>query len=547
MSLLRRKRAAPPLLAPIATQSMAARPLPAGANVNRNRAGARVDSAAWLRAILTAPVYDIARRTPLEPAPRLSARLGASVLLKREDLQPVFSFKLRGAYACLAQLDAAERARGVLAVSAGNHAQGVALGARELGIDAVIVMPATTPQIKISAVEALGARIVLHGDSYDDAAAHGRVLCEREGRSLIHPYDDDAVIAGQGTVAMELLAQHRGRLDAVFIPVGGGGLCAGMAVYLKTLDPGIRVIAVEPDDAACLAAAMRAGAPVRLDQIGLFVDGCAVREIGARPFELLREYVDEVITVDADAVCAAIRDVFEDTRSIVEPAGALAVAGMKRWAGENSAAGRHLAAVLSGANMNFDRLAHVAERAAVGEQNEAIFGVTIPERPGSFLAFCRSIGRRAITEFNYRWQGGTAAQVYLAVKLKGGNAERFAIRQSLTESGYACLDYTEDEVARLHVRHLVGGAAPGLGRERLFRFEFPERPGALLQFLETLGTRWNISLFHYRNHGAAYGRVLAGFEVGFEHDAAFEADLARLGFWHCEESTNPALRQFLRA
>jgi threonine dehydratase len=505
----------------------------------------RVDPAAWLRAILTAPVYDIARRTPLDPAPRLSARLGAQVLLKREDLQPVFSFKLRGAYSRLARLTAEERTRGVLAVSAGNHAQGVALGAQRLGIDAVIVMPATTPRIKIAAVEALGAHIVLHGDSYDDAATHGRALCAAQGRSLIHPYDDDAVIAGQGTVAMELLAQHAGRLDAVFIPVGGGGLCAGMAVYLKALDPTIRVVAVEPDDAACLAAALAVDAPVSLEQIGLFVDGCAVREIGTRPFALLREFVDEVVTVDADQVCAAIRDVFEETRSIVEPAGALAVAGMKRWAIGQSREGLTLAAVLSGANMNFDRLGHVAERAAIGEQHEALFGVTIPERPGSFLAFCRSLGRRAITEFNYRWHGTHGAQVYVGVQLKGGNAERIAIRQALERDGHACTDYTENEVARLHVRHLVGGPAPALGRERLFRFEFPERPGALLQFLETLGTRWNISLFHYRNHGAANGRVLAGFEVAHADDACFEADLARLGFWHCEETANPALRQFV--
>jgi threonine dehydratase len=504
-----------------------------------------IDQAAWLRAILTAPVYDVARRTPLEAAPRLSARVGAQVLLKREDLQPVFSFKLRGAYARLAQLGPAERTRGVLAVSAGNHAQGVALGARRLGIDARIVMPATTPRIKIAAVESLGAQIVLHGDSYDEAAAHGRALCEREGRILIHPYDDDAVIAGQGTVALELLAQHAGRIDAVFIPVGGGGLCAGMAVYLKTLDPTIRVVAVEPDDAACLAAAMAAGQPVRLEQIGLFVDGCAVREIGGRPFALLREFVDEVVTVDADAVCAAIRDVFEETRSIVEPAGALALAGLKRWTTTHDAHGRTLAAVLSGANMNFDRLAHVAERADIGEQHEALFGVTIPERPGSFLDFCRCIGRRAVTEFNYRWHGGEAAQVYVGVQLKGGNAERVAIRQALEQAGYACADYTENEVARLHVRHLVGGPAAGLGRERLLRFEFPERPGALLQFLETLGTRWNISLFHYRCHGAAYGRVLAGFEVATGHDAAFEADLQRLGFWHVDESDNQALRQFV--
>jgi threonine dehydratase len=503
------------------------------------------DRAAWLRAILTAPVYDVCKRTPLDPAPRLSQRLGAQVWLKREDLQPVFSFKLRGAYNRLAQLTPAERARGVLAVSAGNHAQGVALGARRLGIDATIAMPATTPRIKIEAVEAFGARIVLHGDSYDEAAAHGLALAHAEGRTVVHPYDDDAVIAGQGTVAMELLAQQSAPLDAIFVPVGGGGLCAGMAVYLKTLDPRIRVIAVEPDDAACLAAALRAQRPVRLEQIGLFVDGCAVRQIGARPFALLRELVDDVVAVDADQVCAAIRDVFEDTRSVVEPAGALALAGLKHWTRGNDAAGMQLAAVLSGANINFDRLGHVAERAAVGEQHEALFGVTIPERPGSFLEFCRAIGRRAVTEFNYRWQGGAAAQVYVGVQLKSGNAERVAIRQALEQAGYACADYTENEVARLHVRHLVGGLARGLRRERHFRFEFPERPGALLQFLETLGTRWNITLFHYRNHGAAYGRVLAGFELDTAQDAGFEADLARLGFWHCEESTNPALNQFL--
>ena len=503
-----------------------------------------IDTGAWLRAILTAPVYDVARRTPLDAAPRLSARLANTVLLKREDLQPVFSFKIRGAYNRLAQLSAEERTRGVLAVSAGNHAQGVALGAKHLGLEAVIVMPATTPQIKIDAVQAHGALIVLHGDSYDDAAAHGRALAATQGRTLIHPYDDDAVIAGQGTVAMELMAQHQGRIDAVFIPVGGGGLAAGMAVYLKALDPAIRVIAVEPDDAACLAAALEHGAPARLGHVGIFVDGCAVRQIGDAPFALLREFVDEVITVDADQVCAAIRDVFEETRSIVEPAGALAVAGMKRWATEHGAEHKTLVGVLSGANMNFDRLGHVAERAAIGEQHEALFGVTIPERPGSFLDFCRCIGRRAITEFNYRYHAAQGAQVYVGVQLKGGGAERLAIRQSLEHDGYRVADYTENEVARLHVRHLVGGPSP-LGRERLFRFEFPERPGALLQFLETLGTHWNISLFHYRNHGAANGRVLAGFEIDSAQDGAFEADLERLGFWFCEETANPALRQFV--
>jgi threonine dehydratase len=508
-------------------------------------ADAGAEASRWLRAILTAPVYDVAKRTPLEAAPRLSARLDNTVWLKREDLQPVFSFKLRGAYNRLCQLSNEERRRGVLAVSAGNHAQGVALGARELGIDAVIVMPATTPQIKVTAVQALGAKAVLHGDSYDDAAAHGRALAANEGRTLIHPYDDPAVIAGQGTVAMELLAQHRGRIDAVFVPVGGGGLCAGMAAYIKALDPLIQVLAVEPADAACLQAAMQAGKPVRLDQVGLFVDGCAVREIGGHPFEVIRSRIDGVVTVDADQVCAAIRDVFEDTRSIVEPAGALALAGMKRWVAESGARGRELVAVLSGANMNFDRLGHVAERAEIGEQHEALFGVTIPERPGSFLDFCRAIGRRAVTEFNYRFHASKAAQVYVGVQLKGGIAERSAIRGALLEAGYACADYTENEVARLHVRHLVGGPARGLHRERLLRFEFPERPGALLHFLETLGTRWNITLFHYRNHGAAYGRVLAGFEVEAADDAAFAADLTRLGFWWVEETHNPALGQFL--
>jgi len=505
----------------------------------------RIDSAQWLRAILTAPVYDVAKRTPLDEAPRISQRIGNRVLLKREDLQPVFSFKLRGAYCRLAQLSTEERARGVLAISAGNHAQGVALGARELGIDAVIVMPATTPTIKIDAVRALDASIVLFGDSYDDAASHGRALAAEQGRTLIHPYDDPAVIAGQGTVAMELLAQRHGRIDAVFIPVGGGGLCAGMAVYLKALDPSIRVIAVEPDDAACLQAALVAGGPLRLPQIGLFVDGCAVREIGSETFPLLREFVDEVVTVDADQVCAAIRDVFEDTRSIVEPAGALALAGLKHWAGGKDASHQTLVAVLSGANMNFDRLGHIAERAEVGEQHEALFGVTIPEQPGSFLAFCRRIGRRAITEFNYRYHASQAAEVYVGIALKGGSAERVAIRQTLSDAGFTVADYTESEVARLHVRHLVGGPSPSLRRERLFRFEFPERPGALLQFLETLGTRWNISLFHYRNHGAAYGRVLAGFELDAADDGDFENDLARLGFWFAEETDNPALRQFV--
>ncbi len=501
------------------------------------------DDTAWLRAILTAPVYDIAERTPLDLAHRLSARLGNTVLLKREDEQPVFSFKLRGAYTRLSTLTAEERARGVLAVSAGNHAQGVALGARKLGLDAVIVMPATTPRIKSDTVELLGARAVLHGDSYDDAAAHGMALATAEGRTLIHPYDDPDVIAGQGTVALELMAQHQGKLDAVFIPVGGGGLAAGMATYIKALDPSVRVIAVEPDDAACLKAALLIGEPVRLDHVGIFVDGCAVRQVGALPFALLQGRIDEVITVDSDQVCAAIRDVFEDTRSIVEPAGALAVAGMKHWCAANPGNGRSFAAVLSGANMNFDRLAYVSDRAAVGEQHEALFGVTIPERRGAYLDLVRTIGQRAITEFNYRYHSAGAAQIYLGVALKGGGAERTALAEILREAGYPVADYTDSEVAHEHVRYLVGGPS-SLPRERLFRFEFPERPGALRHFLETLGSRWNISLFHYRNHGAADGRVLCGFEVAEADDEAFIADLTRLGYWHQEETRNPALVQF---
>jgi threonine dehydratase len=498
----------------------------------------------WLRAILTAPVYDVARRSPLEPAPRLSARLGNRIWLKREDLQPVFSFKLRGAYNRMRLLSAAERAAGVVAVSAGNHAQGVALAAQELGVDAVIVMPETTPRIKSAAVEALGARIVLHGDSFNDAAARGATIAAEQGRVMIPPFDDPAIVAGQGTVAMEMMAQHRGRIDAVFIPVGGGGLCAGMAVYLKALDPAIRVIAVEPDDAACFAAALAAGRPVPLDQVGLFVDGCAVRQVGDVTFALMRAHVDAVVTVGSDQVCAAIRDVFEETRGVVEPAGALALAGMKRWIAETGARDLELATVLSGANMNFDRLSYVAERAGIGDENEALFGVTIPERKGAFLAFCGALGRRSITEFNYRHRAAEAAQVYVGVQVSG-RVERLALREALAGAGYGVADFTGDEVARLHVRHMVGGPAADIARERLFRFEFPERPGALLQFLHALGTRWNITLFHYRNRAAAYGRVLAGFECGADDDAALDADIARLGFWCADESDNAALRQFL--
>ena len=501
--------------------------------------------AVWLRSILTAPVYDVARRTPLEHAPVLSKKFGNTIWLKREDLQPVFSFKLRGAYNRMKLLTREERARGVIAVSAGNHAQGVAFSAKELGLKATIVMPVTTPRIKISAVEAYGARIVLHGDSYNDAAARGMQIAQEEALTLIHPFDDAAVIAGQGTIAMELIAQHRGHIDAVFVPVGGGGLCAGMAVFLKALDPSIRVIAVEPDDAACLDAALKAGHPTALDHVGLFVDGCAVRQIGNLTFELLQGRVDGLVKVGVDEVCAAIRDVFEDTRSIVEPAGALALAGMKRWVKDTGTKNADLVTILSGANMNFDRLGHVTERAEIGQQLEALFGVTLAERPGSFLEFCRMIGRRSVTEFNYRYRVGEAAEIFVGVQLTGGDREYAEILESFREAGYQVADSTHNDVARSHVRHMVGGALPSGTRERRFRFEFPERPGALLHFLETLGARWNITLFHYRNRAAAYGRVLAGFAVAADKDRELDADLAQLGFWFAEETDNDAVKRFL--
>ena len=501
----------------------------------------------YLRAVLTSRVYEVAIESPLTEARRLSRRIGHRVLLKREDLQPVFSFKLRGAYNKMASLSQAERAAGVLAVSAGNHAQGVALAARELGCRATIVMPSTTPSIKVDAVAAFGAEIILEGDGYDAAAAVGKRIASERGLTFVHPYDDPAVIAGQGTVAMELLRQHPGRLDAVFIPVGGGGLAAGMAAYIKALRPEIRVIGVEPVDAACLDAALKAGAAVTLDQVGLFVDGVAVKRIGDHTFKVLRQHIDEMVLVGTDEICAAIKDVFDDTRVVLEPAGALALAGLKRYA-EGLAEPATLCAVASGANVNFDRLRHIAERAEIGEAHEAVLGVTIPEQPGSFLGFCRALGPRSVTEFNYRYAPGAAAQIYVGIALRRGAAERAELLGQLREAGYAVSDYTDNELAKLHVRHMVGGRAEVYGRERVYRFEFPERPGALLRFLEQMGTRWNITLFHYRSHGAAYGRVFAGIEVA---DAADESDLRAslgvLGYDCVDETDNPVVRQFLRA
>ncbi|MFP5382668.1 MAG: threonine ammonia-lyase, biosynthetic [Gammaproteobacteria bacterium] len=500
----------------------------------------------YIRRILEARVYDVAIESPLDVAPQLSRRLDNRVLLKREDLQPVFSFKLRGAYNKIVQLPDEARARGVITASAGNHAQGVALAAASLGIKAIIVMPQTTPEIKVSSVRNRGAKVVLHGDTFDEAYAHARVLEQEKGYAFVHPYDDPDVIAGQGTVAMEILRQHPDPIDAVFIPVGGGGLVAGMAAWIKFLRPETRVIGVEPEDAACLKAALAAKKRVVLPEVGLFADGVAVAQIGEETFRVARKYVDEVVTASTDEICAAIKDFFEDTRSVAEPAGALAIAGMKNWAAREKVTGRTLVAVASGANMNFDRLRYISERTEIGEKREAVLAVTIPERPGAFKAFCQALGKRNITEFNYRYSGSERADVFVGMTLaKPGDRE--ALLDVLRGKDYPVVDMTDNEVAKLHVRYMVGGHPPPSGKQELvFRFEFPERPGALMKFLDRLGQRWNISLFHYRNHGAAYGRVLAGFQVGPGDRRAVEQSLRELGYPFSDETDNPAYALFLR-
>ncbi len=499
----------------------------------------------YTKKILNARVYEVARETPLELAETLSLRLDNQLWLKREDLQPVFSFKLRGAYNKIARLDAEQQRKGVIAASAGNHAQGVALAARELGLKALIVMPKTTPDIKVQAVQRLGAEVVLHGNAYDDACGHAAELVARRGMTYIPPYDDPDVIAGQGTVAMEILRQHSTPIDAIFIPVGGGGLIAGMAAYVKALRPQTRIIGVEPDDAPCLYQALKAGERVVLDQVGIFADGVAVRQVGEEPFRIARETVDEVILVSTDEICAAIKDIFDDTRSIAEPAGALAVAGAKKYVTRDNIRGQQLVAIDSGANMNFDRLRHVAERAELGERREALLSVTIPERPGSFRAFCEMIGLRGITEFNYRYSDPRQAHIFVGVQMHGGEAEKDALIRELREADYSVLDLSDNEMAKLHIRHLVGGHSQGADNERLFRFQFPERPGALLRFLQHIGGRWNISLFHYRNHGAAYGRILCGIQVPPADSDDFQLFLDNLGYEHWEETDNPAYRLFL--
>ena len=493
-----------------------------------------------------AHVYEVAKKTPLEPAALLSERLKNQVLLKREDLQTVFSFKLRGAYNKISGLSEEQRKQGIIAASAGNHAQGVALAAQKLGIKALIVMPKTTPDIKVEAVANRGAEVVLHGNSYDDAYDHAQQLVAERNLVFIPPYDDPDVIAGQGTIAKEILEQHPEKIHAVFVPVGGGGLIAGMAAYLKHHKPDIKVIGVEADESPCLAEALRAGDRVVLDQVGIFADGVAVRQIGKEPFRVAQQCVDEVIVVTTDEICAAIKDIFDDTRTIAEPAGALAIAGIKRYAAMTGATKQTLVAIVSGANINFDRLRHVAERAELGEHREAIICVTIPEKPGSFRDFCHTIGNRGITEFNYRYADHAEAQVFVGVKLHHGDEEKNELISQLRSKDYKVVDLTNNEMAKIHIRYMVGGRTKLTIEERLFRFNFPERPGALLRFLNHIGGRWNISLFHYRNHGDAFGRVLVGIQVPPEDNEEFQGFLASLGYNYIEETESPAYQLFLR-
>jgi len=513
--------------------------------VSSSASAVDIGDADYLKRINTARVYDVAIESPLMRADQLSARIGNTLFLKREDMQPVHSFKLRGAYNKISQLTPEERERGVICASAGNHAQGVALSGRNMGIRTVIVMPRTTPEIKVRAVAGFGGEIVLHGDSYDEAATHAAELQARDGLVYVHPYDDPDVIAGQGTIGMEIVRQHPEEIHAVFVCVGGGGLLAGVAAYIKSVRPDIRVIGVEPEDAASMGAALAANDRVTLPEVGLFADGVAVKQAGKESFRLCRKHVDAMMTVNVDEICAAVRDIYEDTRALTEPAGALAVAGAKKDVAETGIENENLVAITSGANVNFDRLSYIAERAELGEQREALLAVTIPERPGSFRQFCTIIGDRSISEFNYRYADTQRAQVFCGVKLRNGPAERDALIADLEAGGYDVLDMSRNEMAKLHVRHMVGGRAKGAGNESLFRVEFPERPGALLKFLDSIGDRWNISLFHYRNHGHAYGLVLVGMQIEPEQQADCRAALDELGYDYAEESDNPAYQLFL--
>jgi threonine dehydratase len=498
----------------------------------------------YLKRILTAKVYDVADESPLEPAALLSARLDNRLLLKREDLQQVFSFKLRGAYNKMAHLDAGQLARGVIAASAGNHAQGVALAAQRIGCRSVIVMPITTPALKVDAVRSRGAEVVLHGDSYSDAYAHALGIQAARQLTFVHPFDDPDVIAGQGTIGMEILRQHQAPIHSIFVAIGGGGLISGVAAYVKQVRPEIRIIGVQTFDSDAMARSLEAGSRIELADVGLFADGTAVKQVGEETFRLCRKFVDEVIRVDTDAICAAIKDVFQDTRSILEPSGALAVAGAKAYVEREGLSDQTLVAIASGANMNFDRLRFVSERAEIGEQREAVFAVTIPEERGSFRRFCEMVGGRNVTEFNYRIADEREAHLFVGLQVQR-RSEAAVIAADFARAGFTAIDLTDDELAKLHLRHLVGGRSPLAHDERLFRFEFPERPGALMRFLSSMHPEWNISLFHYRNHGSDYARILVGIQVPLADNAAFDEFLRSLGYRYTDETTHPAYRLFL--
>ena len=498
----------------------------------------------YLERILNARVYDVAQESPLEYAPNLSTRLNNKLLLKREDMQSVFSFKLRGAYNKMTKLPADVLQRGVIAASAGNHAQGVALAAKHLGTTAIIVMPVTTPQVKIDAVQARGATVVLRGDTYDDAYAYAKQLCQQKGLTFIHPFDDPDVIAGQGTIGMEILRQYQQPIHAIFVAIGGGGLIAGIGAYIKRLRPEIKIIGVEPVDADAMYRSMKAGYRVCLPRVGLFADGVAVREVGAETFRLCQDYVDEIILVDTDDTCAAIKDVFQDTRSILEPAGALAIAGAKAYVEREQIEGETLVAIACGANMNFDRLRFVSERAELGERREAIFAVTIPEERGSFLKFCECIGKRNITEFNYRISDDKKAYIFVGIQIRGRD-DAASIVDTFEAQGFKTIDLTDDELAKMHLRHMVGGRSPLSENELLYRFEFPERPGALVKFLSCMSPNWNISLFHYRNNGSDYGRIAIGMQVPPDEKKEWQTFLNSMGYRYWDESSNPSYKLFL--
>ncbi len=493
---------------------------------------------------MRSPVYEVANVTPLQTMPRLSARIGNQVQIKREDRQPVHSFKLRGAYNMVSHLTEAQKAAGVIAASAGNHAQGMALSGTKLGIKTTIVMPRTTPDIKVEAVRGFGGEVLLHGSNFDEAKAEAERLSKEQGYTFVPPFDHPLVIAGQGTIGMEMLQQN-GHLDYIFVPVGGGGLAAGVAVLVKQLMPEIQVIAVEPEDSACLKAALDAGKPVVLDQVSMFADGVAVKRIGDETFRLCQQYIDGHVTVSSDEICAAVKDIFEDTRAIAEPSGALALAGLKKFAEQQQLKGKQLGTVLSGANTNFHGLRYVSERCELGEKREGLLAVTIPERKGAFFDFCQIIGNRAVTEFNYRYNDDQLANIFVGVRLVGGPDELKSIIHELRQSGYPVQDLSDDEMAKLHIRYMIGGRPSKPLTERLYSFEFPEYPGALLKFLSMLGTHWNISLFNYRNHGADYGRVLCGFELDTPDLVRFSEHLVELGYRYKDETDNPAYRFFL--